>query len=68
MKTISVKLDDYLLDLLNHESKEKKTTRMELIRSAIVNFLLNRDDAGDLAYVEKHRGDHLLSYEETFNR
>lgn len=66
MKTISVKLDDFLLDLLNHESREKKTTRMELIRSAIVNFLLNRDDAGDLAYIEAHRKDRLLSFRETF--
>ena len=42
------------------------SVKMELIRSAIVNFLLNRDDAGDLAYIEAHRGDRLHSFEETF--
>lgn len=66
MKSISVKFDDYVLDLLNQEAKEKKLTRMEIIRSAVLNFLLNRDDAGDLAYIQGHRKDKLLSFEETF--
>lgn len=66
MKTISVKLDDYLLDVLTRESKQRKTTRMELIRTAIVDFLLHRDDDEDLAYIERHRGDKLVSFEETF--
>ena len=66
MKTISIKLDDYLLEVLNEESKERKTTRMELIRTAIVDHLLHRDDAGDLAYIEKHRNDPLLSFDKTF--
>ena len=66
MKMISVKLDDYLLDVLTKESKQRKTTRMELIRTAIMDFLLHGDDAGDLAYIERHRRDKLLSFEETF--
>ena len=66
MKTISVKLDDYLLDVLTQESRQRKTTRMELIRTAIVDFLLHGDDAGDLAYIKKHRQDKLVSFEETF--
>lgn len=66
MKTISVKLDDYLLEVLTKESKERKTTRMELIRTAIMDFLLHRDDPGDLAYIAQHRKDKLLSFEETF--
>ena len=66
MKTISVKFDDYVLALLNQEAKEKKMTRMEIIRSAVLNFLLNKDDVGDLAYIERHRGDKLLSFDETF--
>lgn len=66
MKTISVKLDDYLLEAVTKESKQRKTTRMELIRTAIVDFLLRRDDASDLAYIEKHRNDKLLSLDETF--
>ena len=66
MKTISVKFDDYVLDLLNKEAKEKKLTRMEIIRSAVLNFLLNRGDAGDLAYIQSHRKDKLLSFNEAF--
>lgn len=66
MKTISVKLDDYLLDVLSQESKERKTTRMELIRTAIIDFLLHRDDAEDVAYIEKHRSDKLVSFDKTF--
>lgn len=67
MKTISVKFDDYVLDLLNKEAEERKTTRMELIRSAIIDFLLNRDDAEDLAYVQRHSRDRLLSFGEIFS-
>ena len=67
MKTIAVKLDDYLLEVLTRESKQRKTTRMELIRSAIVDFLLHRDDGEDLAYIERHRKDKLLTFDETFS-
>lgn len=66
MKTIAVKLDDFVLDMLTQESKEKKITRMELIRSAIINFLVNRGDAADLHYIEAHKKDKRLSFEGTF--
>ncbi len=66
MKTISVKLDDYVLDVLTQESRKRKTTRMELIRTAIIDFLLHRDDAEDLAYIARHGKDKLLSFNETF--
>ena len=65
MKAISVKFDDYILDLLNFESKEKKVTRMEIIRSAVIHYLLHRDDAEDVAYIAAHKGDRLLTFEET---
>lgn len=66
MKTIAVKLDDFVLDMLTQESKEKRITRMELIRSAIINFLVNRGDPADLGYIEAHKKDKRLSFEETF--
>jgi predicted transcriptional regulator len=66
MKTLSIKLDDYIFELLNKEAKEKKVTRMEIIRSAILNFLLNKDDAEDLAYIQSHKNDRLLTFDETF--
>ncbi len=66
MKTIAVKFDDYVLELLNKEAKEKKMTRMELIRSAVINFLLHGDDAADLAYIQSHKNDKLLSLDDTF--
>lgn len=50
----------------NQEAREKKMTRMEIIRSAVLNFLLHRDDAQDLAYIEEHKKDKLLSFEKTF--
>lgn len=66
MKAITVKLDNFVLDLISAEAKEKKMTRMELIRSAIINFLVNRDDAADLAYIREHKKDKLLSFEQVF--
>lgn len=70
MKTIALKLDDYLLNILNKEAKTKKVTRMEIIRSAIVNFFINRkeEDALDLAYMHQHRNDKLITFEEAFKK
>ncbi len=67
MKTIAVKLDDFVLDMHTQESKEKKITRMELIRSAIINFLVNRGDPADLRYVEAHKKDKLISFRDAFS-
>lgn len=66
MKTISVKFDDYILDLINREAKEKKLTRMEIIRSAVINYLLCRDDTEDVAYIRSHQDDPLCSFEDVF--
>ncbi len=66
MKTISVKFDNYILSLINEEAKDKKVTRMEIIRAAVINYLLNRGDADDLRYIESHRNDELYSFEQTF--
>lgn len=68
MKTLSIKLDDFLVSLLNKEAKEKKMTRMEVIRSALVNFLLSRDDAADLAYIRSHKKDKLIGFEDVFGK
>lgn len=67
MKTISVKLDDYMLQLLNQQARASKTTRMEVIRAAILNYFLNRDDASDLVYIRKHKQDKLLVFDEVFD-
>lgn len=68
MKTIALKLDNFLLDLVTKEAQIKKTTRMELIRSALVSFLVHGDDASDLEYIKQHKKDRLLSFEETFSK
>lgn len=66
MKAITLKLDNFVLDLINAEAKEKKMTRMELIRSAIINFLVHRGDAADLEYIREHKKDKLLNFEQVF--
>ena len=68
MRSISVKLDNYVLDLLDNEAKDKKITRMELIRSAVINFLVNRGDAADLAYIQAHKNDKLISFDQVFSK
>jgi len=67
MKTISVKIDDYILDLLNEESKEKKVTRMEIIRAAVINFLLHRGDDADVNYINRHRHNKKIPIEKLFS-
>ena len=66
MKSISIKLDDYLLDLVNKEAQVRKVTRMEIIRSSILNYLLGKGDAEDLTYIRAHKDEKLLSFKETF--
>ncbi|GEM_PF-5670034 len=66
MKTIALKLDDFVLELLTREAKQRKMTRMEIIRSAIVNFLVTQDDAEDLAYIQTHKKDRKISFAEVF--
>ena len=39
---------------------------MEIIRAAVINYLLNRDDANDLLYIQSHRDDELYYFEDTF--
>ena len=41
---------------------------MEIIRSAVIHYLLHRDDAEDVAYIAAHKGDRLLTFEETFSK
>lgn len=66
MKVISLKLDNYMLQLLNQCAKQSKTTRMEVIRAAILNYFLNREDAADLAYIQQRKKDRLLEFDEIF--
>ncbi len=66
MKTVSVKLDDYVLSLLNSEAKKRKVTRMEIIRSSIIKFLLSTSDAEDLEYIKNHKNDKLVGFDKVF--
>lgn len=37
------------------------------IRAAVISYLINKDDAEDLAYIQSHRDDELKTFEETFD-
>lgn len=47
MKPLPLKIDDYLLERIVEEAKTRHITRAEVVRSALVHYLINRDDMAD---------------------
>lgn len=44
MKPLPLKIDDYLLDRIGEEARAKGITRAEVVRSALINYLLHKED------------------------
>jgi hypothetical protein len=47
-----MRIDDYLLDVIKHEAKLKKSTLVEIIRAALMNYFINKKDIQDLQIAE----------------
>lgn len=52
MKLLSIRVDDFLLDLVQREALKKKSTRVEVIRAALMNFFIHREDIQDIQLAE----------------
>ena len=66
MKSLSIKIDDQLLALIDSKARELETTRMEVIRSALVNFLVNYEDIQDNIYIESRKDEPEVPVEDLF--
>lgn len=52
MKLLSMRIDDYLLDIIKHEARVHKSTLVEIIRAALMNYFINKKDIQDIQLAE----------------
>lgn len=52
MKPLPLKIDDYLLERITEEAHSKGLTKAEVVRSALVHYLINREDIADAAAIQ----------------
>lgn len=52
MKPLPLKVDNYIFERITEEAKTKKVTKAEVVRSALVHYLLNRDDIADISLIQ----------------
>ncbi len=66
MKLLSMRIDDFLLDLVQQEAKRKKSTKVEVIRAALINFFIHREDIQDIKLAESRLHEKDLSFVDHF--
>ncbi len=47
MKPLPLKIDDFLIEKIEEEARRKKQTKAEVVRTALIYFLLDRQDLLD---------------------
>ncbi len=52
MKPLPLKIDDYLLERITEEARLKGLTKAEVVRSALVHYLINREDIADVTAIQ----------------
>lgn len=66
MKLLSLRLDNFLLRLITQEARRNKSTKVEIIRAAIMNYFLNKKDIQDIQMAESRRTEDDLPFDEHF--
>ena len=66
MKQLSLRIDDCLIDLVEQEARKKQSTKVEVIRAAIINYFINREDIQDLQLAESRLHEPDLAFEKHF--
>ncbi len=66
MKLLSVRLDHFLLRLIDQEARRNKSTKVEIIRAAIMSYFLNKKDIQDLQLAESRLAEKDLPFEKHF--
>lgn len=52
MKPLPLKIDDYLLERITEEARSRRITKAEIVRSALVHYLIHRHDLEDARAIE----------------
>ena len=66
MKQLSLRMDDFLLELIKGEARRKKSTKIEVIRAAVMNYFLSQEDLRDIQIAESRTGEEDLPFERHF--
>lgn len=57
MKPLPLKVDNYIFERITEEARSKKVTKAEVVRSALVHYLLNRNDLADITLIQDRLGE-----------
>ena len=66
MKSLSLRLDDFLVELIEREAKKSRSTKVEIVRAALMSYFMNLRDTQDIALAESRLGEEDLPFEEAF--
>ena len=66
MKLLSLRLDDFLVELIEREAKKKRSTKVEIIRAALMSYFMNLKDTQDIALAESRLDEDDLPFDEAF--
>ena len=66
MKALSLRLENYLMQLIEKEAKRNGTTKVEIIKTALMNFFFNREDMIDLRLIESRQHEKDIPIEKVF--
>ncbi len=53
MKPLPLKVDNYVFERITEEAKAKGVTKAEVVRSALVHYLLNKEDIADIVSIKE---------------
>jgi metal-responsive CopG/Arc/MetJ family transcriptional regulator len=52
MKPLPLKIDDFLIEKIEEEARRKKQTKAEVVRTALIYYLLDRQDLLDAELIK----------------
>jgi predicted transcriptional regulator len=66
MKSLSLRLDDFLVELIEREAKKRQSTKVEIIRAALMSYFMSFKDTQDIALAESRLSEEDLPFEDSF--
>jgi hypothetical protein len=66
MKPLSLRLDDFLVELIEREAATRGSTKVEIIRAALMNYFMQLKDVKDIELAESRLDEEDLPLDEVF--
>ncbi|GEM_PF-4520273 len=61
MKPLPLKIDNYLLERIDEEARAKRVTKSEIVRSALMHYLIHREDIADAQAIQSRLAEDDIS-------